>query len=88
MKKGRRLCKKLLLIGWDAADWQMIQPLMDAGKMPTLKRLVDKGVSGNLATIRPVLSPMLWTSIATGKRAADDANCFVRIVAYNFYYLF
>lgn len=65
----KRLCKKLLLIGWDAADWQMISPLMDVGKMPTLKRLVDKGVSGNLATIRPMLSPMLWTSIATGKRA-------------------
>ncbi len=47
----------------------MINPLMNAGKMPTLKRLVDEGVSGNLATIRPMLSPMLWTSIATGKRA-------------------
>lgn len=69
MDKGKRLCKKLLLIGWDAADWQMIQPLMTAGKMPTLKKLVDGGVSGNLATIRPILSPMLWTSIATGKRA-------------------
>ena len=69
MKKGKRLCKKLLLIGWDAADWQMIDPLMAAGKMPTLKKLVDNGVCGNLATIRPILSPMLWTSIATGKRA-------------------
>ena len=69
MKKGRRLCKKLLLIGWDAADWQMMNPLIDAGQMPTLKKLMDEGVSGNLATIRPMLSPMLWTSIATGKRA-------------------
>ena len=25
---------------------------------------------GNLATIQPMLSPMLWTSIATGKRPA------------------
>ncbi|MEO0512674.1 MAG: alkaline phosphatase family protein [Planctomycetota bacterium] len=60
--------RRVLLIGWDAADWQVARPLMDAGKMPSLKRLVDSGVSGNLATIRPVLSPMLWTSIATGKR--------------------
>ncbi len=60
---------KVLLVGWDAADWQVISPLLDAGEMPNLKRLVDGGVMGNLATLRPILSPMLWTSIATGKRA-------------------
>jgi len=59
---------KLLLIGWDAADWKAITPLMDAGKMPNLQRLVESGVKGNLATLQPALSPMLWTSIATGKR--------------------
>ena len=37
--------------------------------MPNLQKFCDEGVSGNLSTIRPVLSPMLWTSIATGKRA-------------------
>src|SRR5262249_30478972 len=30
---------------------------------------ISSGVHGNLATIYPPLSPMLWTSIATGKRA-------------------
>ncbi|MEM7146601.1 MAG: alkaline phosphatase family protein [Verrucomicrobiota bacterium] len=59
---------KLLLIGWDAADWKSITPLVDAGKMPHLQRLIENGVMGNLATLQPVLSPMLWTSIATGKR--------------------
>lgn len=68
--------RKLLLIGWDAADWQMIQPLMQAGKMPALKRFLDDGaVWGNLATIEPMLSPMLWTSIATGKRADKHGIC-------------
>ncbi|MEM7395264.1 MAG: alkaline phosphatase family protein [Verrucomicrobiota bacterium] len=60
--------KKVLLIGWDAADWKVISPLMDAGKMPALSHMVSNGVMGNLATLHPVLSPMLWTSIATGKR--------------------
>lgn len=64
-KNARR---KVLLIGWDAADWKVITPLMDAGKMPNLQKLVDGGVIGNLATLYPPLSPMLWTSIATGKR--------------------
>ena len=59
---------KVLLIGWDAADWKVIHPLMDAGKMPNVQRLVDKGTIGQIATLHPPLSPMLWTSIATGKR--------------------
>jgi predicted AlkP superfamily phosphohydrolase/phosphomutase/tetratricopeptide (TPR) repeat protein len=60
---------RVLLIGWDAADWKAIQPLLQAGQMPNLARLMSQGLHGNLATIYPVLSPMLWTSIATGKRA-------------------
>src|SRR6267143_3652727 len=60
---------RVLLIGWDAADWKVIRPLVEAGQMPNLARLMASGVHGNLATIYPPLSPMLWTSIATGKRA-------------------
>jgi predicted AlkP superfamily phosphohydrolase/phosphomutase/tetratricopeptide (TPR) repeat protein len=59
----------MLLIGWDSADWKIIHPLLDQGKLPALKRLVEGGISGNLATLEPQLSPMLWTSIATGKMA-------------------
>lgn len=61
--------KKVLLIGWDAADWKIIDKLIEEGEMPTLERLINKGVMGNLATIDPPFSPMLWTSIATGKNA-------------------
>jgi len=60
--------KKVLLIGWDAADWKVIHPLIDAGKMPTLESIVNNGVIGNMSTMYPQLSPMLWTTIATGKR--------------------
>ncbi len=66
---SQRLAKKVLLIGWDAADWKVITPLMDAGKMPALETIVNAGVIGNLATLNPPLSPMMWTSIATGMRA-------------------
>jgi len=62
------MSKKLLLIGWDAADWKTIDRLMDQGDMPLMKGLVERGTRGNLTTLHPVLSPMLWTSIATGKR--------------------
>jgi len=59
---------KVLLVGWDAADWKIIHPLMAAGKMPNVQRLVEIGATGQIATLHPPLSPMLWTSIATGKR--------------------
>src|ERR1700693_3744040 len=61
--------RRVLLVGWDAADWQIIHPLLDAGLLPNLERLINGGAMGNLASLSPMLSPMLWTSIATGKRA-------------------
>jgi len=65
---SRPPAKRVLLIGWDAADWVFLTPLLDAGKMPNLQRLIDGGTSGRIATLQPILSPILWTSIATGKR--------------------
>ncbi len=62
---------RVLFIGWDAADWQVIHPLLDNGLMPNLRRLVEEGVMGNLASMSPMLSPVLWTTIATGKRVYD-----------------
>lgn len=59
---------KVLLIGWDAADWKVINPLIDEGLMPSLQSVVEQGVMGKMSTLDPPLSPTLWTSIATGKR--------------------
>jgi predicted AlkP superfamily phosphohydrolase/phosphomutase/tetratricopeptide (TPR) repeat protein len=38
--------------------------------MPHLAKVISGGVRGNHSTLYPALSPMLWTSIATGKRPA------------------
>ena len=59
---------KVLVIGWDAADWKVTNALIEQGRMPHTAALIERGVMGDLATLHPVLSPMLWTSIATGKR--------------------
>lgn len=61
--------KKLLIVGWDAADWKMIDPLLARGKLPSVRRLIAGGVRADLRTLEPRLSPLLWTSVATGKRA-------------------
>lgn len=62
---------KVVVVGWDSADWKIIDKLMANGLMPAIKSIVDNGVKGKLATLDPPLSPMLWTSMATGKRPFD-----------------
>ncbi len=64
-----RTARRVLLLGWDGADWKMINPLLEKGQMPNLQRLIESGVMGNVASLNPMLSPILWTSIATGKQA-------------------
>ncbi len=61
--------KRTLLIGWDSADWNTINPLIERGLMPALKRFLEGGSHGKIKTMEPSFSPMLWTSIATGKDA-------------------
>lgn len=50
-------------------DWQLLRPLIERGELPAFQFLVKQGVTGNLHTLQPTLSPILWNSIATGKRA-------------------
>jgi predicted AlkP superfamily phosphohydrolase/phosphomutase/tetratricopeptide (TPR) repeat protein len=72
---AKKHTNKILVIGWDAADWDVIEPLIQQGKMPALQRLMSDGVYGRLKTMDPPLSPMLWTSIATGMRADKHGIC-------------
>lgn len=66
---GDRLAKRVVVLGWDAADWKLIDPLMAAGKMPHLAAFLKDGVRGEMTSLDPKLSPLLWTSVATGKTA-------------------
>lgn len=63
--------QRLLVIGLDGADWRYIDPLIVRGELPNIQRLVETGVRGPLATMRPTLSPALWTTMVTGKRPQD-----------------
>jgi tetratricopeptide (TPR) repeat protein len=58
---------KVVLVGLDAADWQLIDPLAAAGALPNLARLKKEGAWANLRSMDPMLSPLLWTTVATGK---------------------
>ncbi len=57
---------KVLLIGLDGADWNVLDPLIEAGSLPHIGQIAGSGARGRLRTIAPMLSPVIWTSIATG----------------------
>jgi predicted AlkP superfamily phosphohydrolase/phosphomutase len=59
--------QKIIVIGIDSADWKVVNSLIRQNKLPHLTHLIKAGVSGKLTTMKPTLSPLLWTSIATGK---------------------
>jgi predicted AlkP superfamily phosphohydrolase/phosphomutase len=69
------MANRLLLVGWDAADWSILHPLIDAGEMPTLRRIVEAGASGQLLGTQPLVSVAQWTTVATGKRPWQHRVC-------------
>ncbi len=62
---------RVFVVGWDGADWALLTPLMREGKLPELSKLVAKGRTYDLATFEPMASPMIWTTIATGRTPVD-----------------
>jgi tetratricopeptide (TPR) repeat protein/predicted AlkP superfamily pyrophosphatase or phosphodiesterase len=57
---------RVALFGVDGADWQIIDPLIERGELPNLARLKAGGAWGNIKAMTPMLSPLLWTTVATG----------------------
>jgi tetratricopeptide (TPR) repeat protein len=58
--------RPVLFVGWDGADWQLLDSYMAAGGIPNLAALVREGRSGVLLTQEPPLSPLVWTTMMTG----------------------
>ncbi|MEZ5065744.1 MAG: alkaline phosphatase family protein [bacterium] len=58
---------RVFLIGLDGATWDLLDPMLDAGKMPNLAGLIAEGTRAPLESLVPTKSPALWTTIATGK---------------------
>ena len=57
----------VVILGVDGASWELIDPLIAKGRLPLFKELKEKSAWGTLRTITPAKSPVIWTSIATGK---------------------
>ena len=63
----RRLESPIVLVGLDGVDWQILDPLIAAGRTPNIARLKQRSVWGHLRSFEPKLSPLLWTTAVTGK---------------------
>jgi predicted AlkP superfamily phosphohydrolase/phosphomutase len=60
---------RLTVIGLDAATFSVIDPMLEAGQLPNLKRIFDEGSRGILrSTIHP-LTTQAWTTMLTGVNA-------------------
>jgi predicted AlkP superfamily phosphohydrolase/phosphomutase len=58
---------KVLIVGLDAATFDLIGPWVAGGKLPNLEALMKNGAWGRLASILPPITPPAWTSFMTGK---------------------
>ncbi len=58
---------RLALVGVDGCDWEMLGPLVEAGELPNFARLMERGSYGPLLSMDPMVSPRIWTTIATGE---------------------
>src|SRR5207249_2463741 len=56
----------VIWLGLDGLDWDLLDRLSAEGRMPNWKRLTSEGYSAKLKSFMPVLSPVVWTTIATG----------------------
>lgn len=58
----------IVVFGVDGLEWNVMLPMLRAGRLPNFAKLMERGYYGKLATFVPTFSPVIWTTIATGKR--------------------
>jgi predicted AlkP superfamily phosphohydrolase/phosphomutase len=62
--------RKLIFLGLDGLDPALAERYMAEGKLPNLKKLREEGDFQRLRTTFPALSPVAWSTFATGVNPA------------------
>jgi Flp pilus assembly protein TadD len=57
---------RLVLLGLDALDWKLVDDLTARGVMPNLSTLIRRGAQAVHDVPQPLISPVVWNTIATG----------------------
>jgi len=60
--------QKVVVVGLDGATWDLIDPLRREGRLPGFERLCRRGVRTTLESLPSTYTPLIWPTIATGKR--------------------
>ena len=60
---------KVFCLGWDGATWNVADPMLRAGQLPNMARLIERGTRMKLRSTVPPNSSIAWTTFATGKNA-------------------
>ena len=59
----------LTIIGLDAATFDVVDPLVEAGDLPNLAALLERSARGTLRSTTHPLTPLAWTTMVTGVNA-------------------
>jgi predicted AlkP superfamily phosphohydrolase/phosphomutase len=65
---------RVAAIGLDAAEWQLIERMLDEGQLPCLARLRECGAECTLVNDTMYRSTLVWEAFITGHEDADDAR--------------
>ena len=60
------MANRVLVVGWDGADWEILDPLLAAGDLPNLAALAGRGARGVTRSALPSHSWAAWQSFLTG----------------------
>ena len=58
--------RKLIFLGLDGLEPDLVERLLEEGKLPNLAKLREQGRYSRLRTTYPALSPVAWSTFATG----------------------
>lgn len=67
---GGRAGLRVAIVGADGADWRVALPMVQAGELPHLAKLMAEGSWGPLSTFSDSNSAVIWASIYSGRRPA------------------
>jgi predicted AlkP superfamily phosphohydrolase/phosphomutase len=63
---GRARVKRIVVLGLDGLDPNLVEQWMGEGRLPELERLAEDGSFHRLRTTYPSISPVAWSSFMTG----------------------
>lgn len=65
-KRGKGAARRVVVLGLDGFDPVICKRMLEAGDLPNLQKLKDEGTFRPLITTFPAMSPVGWSTFATG----------------------